>query len=156
MNQDRHVAVGRELEDRRKPLVVQVELLGARVELDAACARIEAACRLADRILVQIEAHERDEPAVGECCKGERPVVRGAEGRVTVGLVEAEHERSRDPVPLLARDQLVEIADPPVDVGAEMDVRVEDLELLRKLLADQLLEALDERLRPQQYVLHDP
>ena len=55
-----------------------------------------------------------------------------------------------DPVPLLAGDQLVEVADPSVDVGAEMDVRVEDLEVFRQLVADQLLEALDERLRPRE------
>ena len=62
----------------------------------------------------------------------------------------------RDPVPLLAGDQLVEVADPSIDVGAEMDVGVEDLEVLRKLVADQLLEALDECLRAQKDVLHDP
>ena len=156
VDQDRDLAVGRELEHRREPLVVQMELLGARVQLDSARAGIEAARRLSDRILVQVEADERDEPPVGARCKGERPVVRGAEGRVAVGLVEAEHERPGDPVPLLAGDQLVEVADPPVDVGAEMDVGVEDLEVLRKLVADQLLEALDERLRPQKDVLHGP
>ena len=109
--------------------------------------RVEAACRLPDRVLVQVEPDERDEPPVGARREGERAVVRGAEGRVAVGLVEAEHERAGDPVPLLAGDQLVEVAEPPVDVGAEMDVRVEDLEVLRKLVADELLEALDECLR---------
>ena len=61
-----------------------------------------------------------------------------------------------DPVALLAGDQLVEVADPSVDVGSEMDVGIEDLEVLRKLVADQLLEALDERLRAPKDVLHCP
>ena len=73
-----------------------------------------------------------------------------------IGLVEAEHEGPGDPVPRLAGDQLVEVADPSVDVGAEMDVRVEDLEVVRKLVADQLLEALNEFLRAQKDVHHGP
>ena len=56
----------------------------------------------------------------------ERPVVRGAERRMPVGLVEAEDVRARDPVRALDRKQLVGVADHPVDVLAEMDVRVED------------------------------
>ena len=156
VDEDRHAAVGGEPEDGREPLVVQVELLGARVEFDAARARIEAARGLADRILVQVEPHERNEPSVGARREGERAVVRGAEGRMAVGLVETEHERSGESIALLARHQLVEVADPPVDVGAEMDMRVEDLQVLRKLCADELLEALDERLRAQKHVLHDP
>jgi hypothetical protein len=37
-----------------------------------------------------------------------------------------------------------------------MDVGVEDLEVFRKLVSDQLLEALDERLRARKDVLHCP
>ena len=154
MDQDRHAALGRELEHRREPLVGQLELLCARVQLDSACARVEAARGLGDRILGQVEPDERDEAPVRALREGQRAVVRGAEGRVAVGLVEAEHERARDPVPLLPRDQLVEVADHPVDVGAEMDVRVEDLGARGQLRAHDRLEALDERLGAQQDVLH--
>ena len=63
------------------------------------------------------------------CRVGERAVVRGAEARVAVGLVEAEHERARDPVALLALDELVEVADHAVHVRPQMDVRVEDLDV---------------------------
>ena len=154
VDQDRDAAVGRELEHRREPLVVQVELLRARVQLDPACAGVEAASRLGDRLLGQVEPHERHEAPVRALGEGQRPVVRGAEGRVPVGLVEAEHERARDPVQLLSRDQLVEVADHPVDVGAEMDVRVEDLGILGQLRACERREALDQRLRPQKDVFH--
>ena len=65
VDQDRNAALGRELEDRREPLVVQMELLGARVQLDPARAGVEAARRLFDRILVQVEPDERHEPPVG-------------------------------------------------------------------------------------------
>ena len=56
------------------------------------------------------------------------------------------------PVALLDRDELVEVADHAVDVGAEVDVRVEDLGVLGQLGADDRMEALDERLcRPTSY-----
>ena len=45
VDQDRDAAVGGELEDRREPLVVQVELLRPRVQLDPARAGVEAARR---------------------------------------------------------------------------------------------------------------
>ena len=124
------------------------------MQLDSACARIDAARGLGDRVLGQVEPDERDEASLRALRKGQRAVVCGAEGRVPVGLVEAEHERARDSVSLLARDQLVEVADHPVDVGAEMDVRVEDLGARGQLRAHDRLEALDERLRAQQDVLH--
>ena len=52
--------------------------------------------------------------------------------------------------------QLVEIAAHPVDVGAEMDVRVEELGVLRQLGAHEVLEALDEGPRAPKDVLHEP
>ncbi len=57
----------------------------------------------------------------------ERTVVGGAERGMPVGLVEAEHERAGDPV--CGHDPLerVVVADHPVDVVAEMEVRVEDV-----------------------------
>ena len=94
VDQDRHAPLGGKLEDRREPLVVQQELLRPRMQLDAARAGVEAARRLLDRALREVEPDERDEPALRALRVGERAVVRGAEARVPVGLVEAEHERA--------------------------------------------------------------
>ena len=98
VDEDRHAAVGRELEDRREPLVVQEEALRSRVELDPARAEVEAARRLLDRVLAQVEPDERDEATVRALRVLERPVVRRAEGRMPVRLVHAEHETARDAV----------------------------------------------------------
>ena len=62
MDQDRDLAVGRELEDRGEALVVQEELLRARMELDSSRAAVQHSDRLADRVLREIEADERDHP----------------------------------------------------------------------------------------------
>ena len=134
VDQDRDAALLCELEHRREPVVGRVEPLRARMQLDPARARVEAALGLLDRRLVQVEPHERDQAALRALREGERAVVRGAEGGVAVGLVEAEHERARDPV---LRHQLLEalvVADHPVDVGAEMEVRVEDVGARRQHL----------------------
>ena len=156
MDQDRDAAVGCELEHRRQPLVVEQELLRARVQLDPAGAEVEAARRLLDRALGQVEPDERNELAAASLGEGERAVVRRAEARMPVGLVEAEHERAGDPVRTLDPEQLVEVAAHAVDVGAEMDVRVEDLGVLRQLCPHVVLEALDEALRAPKDVLHEP
>ncbi len=87
-----------EREHRPEAVVGRVEALRPRMQLDPARARVEAALRLLDRRLVQVEPHERDEPAVRALGERERAVVRGAERGVPVGLVEAEHERAGDPV----------------------------------------------------------
>ena len=63
VNEDRHAALGREREDRHEALVLGNELLRARMELDAAGAEVEAARRLLERPLVEVEPHERDEAA---------------------------------------------------------------------------------------------
>ena len=78
---------------------------------------------------------------------GERPVVRRAEGGMPVGLVEAEDERPRDAVRALDREQLVAVTDHPVDVVAEMDVRVEDRRPGRQLGARELGVPLEELVR---------
>ena len=78
VDQDRDAALGGELEDRRETLVVQQEALGARMELDPARAGVEAAGRLLDRVLAQVEPDEGDEPAVRALCVRERAVVRRA------------------------------------------------------------------------------
>ena len=127
VDQDRHAPLGGELEHRAEPLVGRVELLRARVELDPSRAGVEAARRLLDRRLVQVEADERDQPAVRALRERERAVVRGAERRVAVGLVEAEHEGPRDPVVVHQLEQLVVVADHAVDVVPEVEVGVEDV-----------------------------
>jgi hypothetical protein len=133
---DRYPALLGEREDRRQPLVGRVEPLRPRVQLDPARPRVEAAGGLLDRGLVQVEADERDQPAGRALRELERAVVRRAERGVTVGLVEAEHEGPRDPV---VRHQLLEpvvVADHPVDVGAQMEMRVEDVGAGREHSAD--------------------
>ena len=87
-------------------------------------------------ILVEVEAHERDEAAVGLLGEGERAVVRRAEGGMPVGLVEAEHERAADAVLVHHREQLFGKAAHAVDVATEVDVRVEDLDVCGKLAQD--------------------
>ena len=125
MDQDRDAPLLGEREDGGEPVVAGVEALRPRVELDPPRARVEAAGCLLDRRLVQVEADERHEPALRPRREGQRPVVGGAERRMAVGLVEAEHERPRDPVVGHHPPELVVIADHPVDIGAEMEVRVE-------------------------------
>ena len=62
VNEDRNPPLGRQLEHRRQSLVVQEKALGARMELDAAGAEVEAPLRLGDRVLSQVEPDERDQP----------------------------------------------------------------------------------------------
>ena len=127
VDQDRDVPLGGEREHRIEPLVREQELLRPGMELDPARAEVEAPLRLGDRVLGEVEAHEGDEPAVRRLLReGERAIVAGAERRVAVGLVQAEHERALDPVPVLQLDQVVVAPGHPVDVVAEVDVRVED------------------------------
>ena len=65
------------------------------MELDPAGAEVEAADRLLDRALVEVEPDERDDPVGALGGVRERAVVRGGERRDAVGLVEAERERRR-------------------------------------------------------------
>ena len=154
VDQHRHVSVGRELEDRREALVVQQKLLRAGVQLDALRAQVEAALRLADRVLGQVEANKGDQlpvRALGIC---QRPVVARAEARMPVGLVQAEHEAAGDPVLLHAADQVVVDADHAVDVGPEMRVRVEDVGALGKLTAELVVPLRHQLLGTLRRVVH--
>src|SRR5581483_11096048 len=92
VDEDRYAVLGRQGEDRREPLVVEQELLGTGMELDAARAEVEAPARLLDRPLVEREPNEGDEPPLGARRELERAVVAGAEAGMPVGLVEAEDE----------------------------------------------------------------
>ena len=102
------------------------------MKLDPARAEVEAALRLLERRLVQVEANERDQAAAGAAGVVERPVVGGTEGRMPVRLVEAEHERVLHAVLGHQRPELVVVTDHPVDVPTQMEVRVEDLGLRRQ------------------------
>ena len=64
VDEDRHAPLSRQREDRRESLVVQEELLSPRVQLDPPGAEIEAAGRLRDRLLRQVEPHEGDQHPV--------------------------------------------------------------------------------------------
>ena len=93
VDEDRHAALRRQREDRLEPLVVEQEALRPGVELDPARARVERARRLLDRLLGEVEADEGDEEAArSRSAAFERAVVGGAEGRLAVGLVQAERE----------------------------------------------------------------
>ena len=127
VDEDRHAPLRGDREHGREPVVVEQELLRPRVQLDAARAEVEAPLRLSDRILGEVEADEGDHPAVRPLGERERPVVAGAESGVPVGLVQAEEEAPRDPVPVERLLELLEPADAAVDVGAEVCVRVEDV-----------------------------
>jgi hypothetical protein len=127
VDQDRHAPLRSEREDGRQPLVVQQEALRPRVELDPARADVDAAGRLLHRLLGEIEPHEGDQPSARTLGEGEGAVVGRAEGRVTVELVHAEHEATRDPVAVVDPLEVFVDAGHAVDVVTEVDVGVEDL-----------------------------
>ena len=98
VDQDRNAALGGEREDGSEPLVVEQELLRARMELDPAGAEIEAAFAPPRSALRRARAARtgqggppsaRRTRASGRCPRG---------SRVPVGLVEAEHVGARDAV----------------------------------------------------------
>ena len=154
VDQDRDAALPCELEHRREPSVGRVEPLRARVQLDPACARVEAPRGLLDRRLVQVEPHERDQAALRALRERESAVVRGAEGGVAVRLVEAEHEGARDPVPGHHLLEVVVVADHPVDVGAEVEMRVEDVRARRHHPSHLAVVQRRQLERPVQYMGH--
>jgi hypothetical protein len=67
---------------------------------------------------------------------------------VTIGLVEAEDERPLDPVCALDREQLVPVADHPIDVLAEVDVGVEDGDARGQLGTREVGVSLEDAVRP--------
>src|SRR2546430_1436854 len=120
------------------------------MELDPARSEGEATFRLRDGLLGQVEARKGNETAVRTLGERERTVVPCTEARMAVGLVEAEHVGARDSERIHRRDQLVVMADHPVDVVAEVRVRVEEIRACGQLVAqlgleagEQLLGALD-------------
>ena len=71
-----------------------------------------------------------------------------------VGLVEAEDETARDAVAVEQSLELLEAADHPVDVAAEMRVRVEDVGTGRQLGAQLRLEVGEELFGACQWLAH--
>jgi hypothetical protein len=133
VDQNRDPALRCEREHGLEAWVVGEEPLCARVELDAAGAEVDAACRLLDGAFVEIEPHERQELGRRRGGVRECPVVCRRERRPAVGLVQTEDERAVDAVRALDREQLVPVAGHPVDVLAEMRVGVEDAGVARQL-----------------------
>jgi hypothetical protein len=154
VDQHGHVPLRRELEDRRQALVVEEELLRTRMQLDAACPQVEAPRCLADRVLAEVEADERDHSSAGARPVGERPVVAGAEARVAVRLVEAEHEAAGDSVLVHPALEVLVDAHHSVDVGAEMRVCIEDLSVVRELAPELLIPLRHQPLGTLQRVVH--
>jgi hypothetical protein len=154
VDQDRHLPVGRQLEDRREAIVVEQELLRPRMELDPARAEVEAAHRLLDRPLAEVEPDEGGEPALRRLRVSERAVVGGPERRMAVALVEAEDDRAHDARALLHARELVGVADHAVDVVAEVRVDVDELGALGQLGAHDGLERLEQRLGSSEDVVH--
>ena len=155
VDEDRDLSLGRQREHRRQPLVVQEEALGARMELDASRAEVEATLGLRDRILSEVEPDERDQPPLGALRVLECAVVRRSEGGVAVRLVHAEHEGAGDAVARHDPLELLVGPAPAVDVVAEVDVRVENLRADRKLLSKLLVVRGNQLLAAFERVVHE-
>jgi hypothetical protein len=123
--EDRDAVLVGEREHVGERRVIEVEALGARMQLDPARARLEAAPGLGEGIVLRVEPAERKQPAVARGRLRGDHVVRG---RVPVRLVHREHERRRvDAVELL--DQLSARAAVAVGVvAADVRVHVEHVE----------------------------
>ena len=92
VDQDRHAPLVRDRDDLAHARLGHRELLGARVQLDADRARVQAAARLGRRMVARVEPAERHQPAVRGGRRRDRDVVRA---RVAVRLVHREHDRAR-------------------------------------------------------------
>src|SRR5512132_1243054 len=125
------------------------------MELDSAGAEVEAALGLLDRALGQVEPNERDQPPLGAHGVLERAVVRRTERGMTIRLVHAEHEAVRNPACVVDPFQLLVDADLPIDVVAEVDVRVEDLRVGGNQVAKLVLIPRQQLLRPLELPLHE-
>ena len=133
VDEDRNASLDRELEHRAEPLVVEREGLCPWVELDSARASVERAPRFVDRAGGQVEAHERDEPALRALPVGERAIVGNAKTRFSIRLVETEDEGTPEPEAVEERRELLVATAHPVDVVAEVRVGVEEVRIGREL-----------------------
>ena len=126
MDQDRHAPLGGELEHRPEPLVGRAEPLRARMELDPAGAGVEAAPRLLDRRLVEVEADERDEPSLDRSANASVRSFAALNAGCRSGS-SRQNMNAREMPYLSISLELVVVADHAVDVVPEVQVRVEDV-----------------------------
>jgi hypothetical protein len=135
VDHDRKPLLVGQREDVIEPPIGDVEALTARVQLESDGAGVEAALRLAERVLGGVEAAERPQPVGVGFDELEHPLVRLA---VPAGLLEREDQRAR--VDLLERAERVlgggqqagGIVQPDVDVRVEepqvVDVAMQHLD----------------------------
>ena len=94
VNQDRHPSVFCEREYGAHLRAVEYEVLRARMQLDAACSRRQAAFTLEDRIFGGIQATKGREPALAFRGPRDDPIVRNAVGGSALGVVQRKHARA--------------------------------------------------------------
>ncbi len=124
------------------------------MELYPACPQIEAALRLFERRLIEIEAHEGNQLSLRSLGVGKRAVVRLAESGMPIGLVEREDETALDSVSLAHRRQLFVRAGHTINVGPEMNMRVENGGFRGKLAAKPRLPRVDQHLGTDESFVH--
>ena len=147
VDQDRHAALGGELEHRPEPLVGRVEALRARVQLDAARAGVEAA-----------RASSSGDSFRSRRTNGiSRPPMRAAKASVRSFAALNDGCRSGSsrqnmnaremPYSVHSSLELVVVADHPVDVVAEVEMGVEDVRVRPGMSARELRRRTARRAR---------
>jgi hypothetical protein len=156
VDEDGNPAFGGELEHWHQPLVVERKALRPGMELDPARPSIEAADGLVDWPLAsQVEADERNQPAVRALGIAQGSVVGRPKRRLAVRLVHAEHERPRDAVLVHDPLELLVLAAEAVDVVAQMEVSIEDLGVPGQQPTQLLVVARDQRLGAREGRFHE-
>ena len=151
MDQHRQAPLVGQCEDRLEQRVVDAERLRTGVQLDAARAAVETAHGLAERILVEAQPHEREQPVGRLGGPLEHAVVGRAVGGLAVGLVERENVCGTHAGLVHEAQMVCHGEGVAVLVEPEMRVRVERGAAFREerrdalaLRRQQLLSALDE------------
>ena len=149
VNQDRDAALAGERDERLDRRMVEREALGTRMELDPARPGREAAARLGERVVVRVDATEREKATV-RCAGGRDRLVVGL--RVAAGLVHREADGARVRA-LEGADQLIRllakavgVVAPDVGVGVKERERAGALSHRLEPFARDRLERLDSRL----------
>ncbi len=125
VDQNRHACRFGESEDIVHVLPVEHEVLGSRVQLDAACTVRQAALALRERFLGGIQPAERRESPIAFRRPGEHSVVGHAVGGVALGIVQRKHARPPCPGLVQGGEQLLEGERPSVLIKAEVRVGVD-------------------------------
>ena len=126
VDQDRHAGALGEAEHAVHLLAVEHEVLGSRVQLDAARAGRQAAFALGERVFGRVEPAERHQPPVAFARPREHAVVGQAVGGVALGVVQREHARPARPGRVEQRQQLRQGQRAPVLVQPQVRVGVDD------------------------------